>query len=173
MQTSVINLLLDAMGTTLQQELITEISDETKAGLVYTGTLRESPVDARINILPQVGDDKWRHIINADGKGFQAPLYEIGGSSGHGNVNWRRRFMVEIKIYLDGEPDRVQARRIAQVVLSRAESALRLMTLPAIDDFGELAYLTQVVSSYLEEGGDSGIPIWRGQMYLEFFTTKN
>lgn len=180
MEKSVISLLIDAQKLQLIDHLLTNVSDDSKVGSVVEGAMRESPVDTRINLYVRPGDDKWRHVINAEGKGMKMPTYEIGGGSGVGGVFWRRRFIIEVKIYLDGEGDRVVAQQIAHTVLSRAEHTITLMSkandpahyLPPKDDFGEQATWSQVVTSYLEEGGDSGFPIWRGEIYTEFFTEK-
>lgn len=175
MESSCISLLIKAQKEQLLDALVTDVSDDSKAGSVVEGAMRQSPSEARISLYVRPGTDQWRHVINADGKGFKAPVMEIGGNSGIGGVFWRRRFIIEVKVYLDGEQDRVKGQEIAHTVLSRAEHTLTMMSnggLPPKDDFGEQASWAQVVTSYLEESGDSGFPIWRGEIFTEFITEK-
>ena len=176
MATSVINTLLDDIESRLTDEMITAISDETQAGLVQVGVLREDPTETTINVLVKPGDREWRHTLNmsSENVGMKAPLGEIGGG-----IYWRRRFVAEFKIYFADSFDQAEARTTANICLSRAEWALQnkydngewwFDTLP--DSFEEVPSRIQVYDSYLVESGGEGSWIWKGEVRLEFLTEK-
>lgn len=168
MNTSILNTLQEAAIDRLSERLITDTPDSTQAGLIREGLLQDDPTDTQINLLIHPGDKDWKHELYVTQHGISSPYYEIGGGS-----TWMRRFTVEFQLFFDGEDDRSVARTKAHVVLSRAEHALKTMTVPADqDDFGEAGFLIQVRDSYLEESGGEGTFIWRGEIRIEFMTEK-
>lgn len=176
MATSVINTLLNNVRDRLITEMITAISDETKAGLVQVGVLREDPTETVINVLVKSGGPEWRHTENrsSENVGMQAPLGEIGGG-----IYWRRRFVAEFKIFFAEAFDQSEARTTANICLSRAEWALQNKDLDgnwwfdtSPDSFEEVPSRIQVYDSYLIEGGGEDSWIWKGEIRLEFLTEK-
>lgn len=174
---SILNVLMVAVVDRLTQVLITDADDDAKAGLVRAGKLQDDPTLARINLLIHPGDDKWPHTLNisTEGPAMFAPTYEIGGGlpgrSFQGSVSLKRRFIVEMKLFFDGEVYRLRAQKRANAVLSRALWALYTMLIPnTIDDFGETASMIQIVDNYIHEAGGEGEFIWRGAINLEFMT---
>lgn len=169
MNSSLLNTLMEDSVQRLADVLIAETPDETQAGLVRNGLLQADPTDTQINILVHPGNKDWRHELYLTQPGVQSPWAEIGGSS-----TWMRRFVAELSLYFDGENDRDVARTKANIVLSRAEYALKTINIPqGTDDFGESAYLIQVRDSFIEESGGEGTFIWRGEVRFEFLTDKN
>lgn len=177
MATSVINTLMDDIHDRLETEMLTLISDETQAGLIHVGVLREDPTETSINVLVKQGDRDWRHTLNmsSENVGMQAPLGEIGGG-----IYWRRRFIAEFRIFFEQQGyEQDEARRIANICLSRAENALQTKdldgnwwfdTLP--DSFEESPSRIQVYDSYLTEGGGDDVWIWKGEIRVEVLTEK-
>lgn len=172
MATSIVNTLMDAQKDQLTTELITNVTDTTKAGRVQTGLLREDPLDSRISLMVQQGNEDWKHVLNvkAPESLYDQPVYEIGGS---GRISWwRRRFITDIKIFLEGYSDEEEARIIANIVLSRAEWALRTMTMPSgPDTFGESAHTLNVFDSYITQSGGEDTHIYRGEIRTEVVTS--
>lgn len=169
MDISILNTLMEDTVDWLASKLITEIPDESQAGLVRNGLLQADPTDTRINILIHPGDKEWKHELYVSQHGIESPYYEIGGGA-----IWMRRFEVEFSLFFDGESDRDVARTQANVVLSRTEYALKTMPMPqGADDFGESAQLIQVRDGYIEESGGEGTFIWRGCLRIEFLTEKS
>ena len=174
--TSVINTLIEDINQRLNEELVDAISDESQAGLVQIGVLREDPSDTVINLLVKPGGDQWRHTLNisSENVGMSAPLGEIGGS-----IYWRRRFIAVFMIYFSESYNQAEARTAAHVVLSRAEWALQNKDLDGNwwfrtdpDSFEESASRIQVMDSYLSEGGGEDSWIWRGELRIEVMTEK-
>ena len=176
MDTSILNVLSDGVTAWLQQELADSVEgdiagDNAKAGLVQAGKLQQDPTLTLINIMVHPGGDDWPHELNKqdDGPGLYGPTYEMGGQ--YAAEEWRRRFLIQLNMFFQGEYDRDVARAKAQVVLSRAQHALRRMPIPAtVDDFGESAYAISTDSGYITEGGGEGTFIWRGELKIEFLT---
>lgn len=172
-----LNVLSEAVVDRLATVMITEATDDAKAGLVRAGKLQDDPTSARINLLIHPGDNQWPHTLNTtvEGPSMFAPTYEIGGGipdrSFQGTVTFRKRFMVELKLFFDGEIYRLRAQKRANAVLSRAIWALLSMQIPSlVDDFGESASQIQIVDHYIHEAGGEGEFIWRGSIFLEFMT---
>jgi hypothetical protein len=171
--TSILNSLIDATKSRLEQYLKTDITDDAKANLVRAGELQQNPLPTGINILVHFGGEAWPDVLNTDGRsaGKWADFaYEIGG----GGIMWRRRFLIELSLYFPNEKDRDVARMKTHVVISRAINALLTWkpgeTVPQ-DSFGESVYDIQVCESCISEGGGVGTFIWRGDLKVEFLTT--
>lgn len=177
MQTSVLNLLLDGTADLLRDHLLTQVDDDSKAGLVRTGKLQDDPTSRRVNILIHPGGEEWQDKINTDGSSagkYVDNAYTIGGD--YGGVYWRRRVKAELQMFFTNEASRDTARIKAHVVLSRALNALLTWDvgkqIPQ-DSFGEKVYDLQITGSWLREGGGEGDFNWRGEMRIEFLTEIN
>lgn len=171
MTTALLNTLIDNQVAWLNQKLVTEVSDETKAGLVRGGNLQENPLLPEISILVKPGDDKWPHILAARKHlGIRTGSYEIGDDESYvGSFEWLR-FYVELEMFFIST-DRDESRISANIVLSRAKWAINVMQMPnEKDDFGSHALHGQVAEAYIVEGGGTGTFIWRGYMKTEFLT---
>lgn len=171
---AICNLLMDSLADHLSAALMTNVTDDAKAGLVRCGKLQDDPTIGEINLLIHPGYEAWPHVLNrdAEGPGMNAPTYEIGSEDGLMPQFFRRRFRVELKLFFDGELERDTARRKADAVLARLEHAILTTPLPPPDDFGESAYMVGIDKSHLYEGGGEGTFIWRGSVWLEFMTQK-
>lgn len=166
--TSIRSILVDAMDTQLNKDLVTNVSDETKAGLVRVGKLQDDPTENIINILIHHGDKDWKDGPYFVQKGLEVPTYEIGGTQW-----WMRRFIIEFQLFFDGELDREPARLKANIALSRCQQSLINMDIPTdADYFGEQAHELQIADAYLDEGGGEGEFIWRGKTFVEILTSK-
>ena len=181
MTTSIINLLMEATETQLKEQLIdgVPVDDPTRAGLVQTGRLLDDPTITAINVMVYPGDEDWLHELNTynsadDGNGIFAPTASFG--NGYSEF-WRRRWMVELKIFFEREVDYDTARDKANIVLSRSEHAvcnlIRQKGMVGPDSFKEGAVLMQVRKSYLREGGGDGEFNWRGFLYVQALTERH
>jgi len=170
---SIHNIVMDGVLAHLIQKLQIEVTGDSIAGLVKTGKLQDDPTATRINILIAPGDATWRHVLDtginrSDGRaGF---VYEIGGD--YPTQAWRRRYIVEMSFYFDGELIRDTARRTAQIVYSRAQDALsKLKAINfAADTFGEKVWSFQVSDTWIRESGGEGEFIWKGEIRFEALT---
>lgn len=153
-----------------------ETADETRAGLVRVGPLQASPLSAGINILMQFNDPQdvkaWPHtILNhamARELGISMPTYELGGGE-----MWLRRYTLELTQFFRPGSDRVTAEELAQIILTRAEWAIRTSKLGGTDDFGEIPLQTYLYTSVNTEGGGPGQFIFRGRIKFSVLTQKN
>ena len=172
---SIINTAMDAIVDRLSDILIDGVpdTDPTQAGIVRAGMLQDDPQQAQINILVHPGDGDWKHVTNTyteSGSGLFAPQGTIMGQ--HGSTFWRRRYMVEFTIFFENLYSRDEARRRANVVLSRAHWALSTMNVGVIanDTFGEAPSDLSVWDAWIREGGGDGDFNWRGEMRIELLT---
>jgi hypothetical protein len=170
--TSILNILLDAVAERLKLKLLTEPVDDAKAGLVRTGKLQDDPNAKKVNILVHPGGKDHPDLINTDTvgtSGMGGTIHEIGG---YGSSTYRRRIDVEFQIFYSQEANRNTARMKANVAASRALHAIMTFPFESIpaDSFGEHAYAVQVTQMYLFEGGGEGDFNWRGEMQIEFMT---
>lgn len=172
MDTSIINLLCDAVLDRLITRLQATITDATKVQVIHAGLYREDHTETEINLFVHPAKKDWRDTLNITGDGYMADEYlEMGSYTG--SPLWRRRFECEIKIQFDGTLSQQQAREVSMVVKSRAEKELMTMTLGGLtDSFGESALnmAPQVVDSYIEEAAEWG---WFGCIRFEVITQKN
>lgn len=177
MQTGIVNVLLNATADILREKLLTEVTDESKAGLVRTGKLQDDPTSKQVNILIHPGGEDWPDKLNTDGAAAGKHVdnaYLIGGQ--YGGMFWRRRVRIEIQMFFTNEANRDSARTKAMVVLSRAHHTFNTWDvgrLTPADDFGEKAYDLQVARMWLREGGGEGDFNWRGEILIEFLTEIN
>lgn len=173
---SVFNFLAEDTAARLTQVLLTDVIDDSKAGIVQAGIARGFPNDTKITLTVETGDEKWRHTSNMSSQnvGMQAPFGEIGGG-----IYERLRFIVNLDIIFDASVDQDQARTIANVVLSRSRHALSNKADTGLwwfrttaDDFEEQASRVFVYDSYMAEGGSEGKWRWRGAIFIEFLTER-
>jgi hypothetical protein len=177
---SIINVLMDAVTDRLEKVLITDATDDAKAGLVRKGRLQDDPTKTKITVLVHPGTREFPHILNRENEGpaMFAPVYEIGGGdhsdnrSFQGTVTLRRRIVVQLSLFFPNSLDRERAQIISNVVLSRAMWAIFSMEVPpTVDDFGEMPTgQLQILDNYIEESGGRGTFIWRGEIQTEFMT---
>lgn len=170
--TSVYNILMDGLRDRLVEVLIEgqPENEVTRAGLVKVGKLQDDPTETLINILIHEGrPDGDPHVLNVDNErpDLSGPTYEIGGG---GSAWYRNRFQVEFKLFFDGDYDRDESRRKANVVLSRTKQAIMTIDLHSLstDSFGERAHMVSVYRHKISEGGGEGTFIWRGDISVEF-----
>lgn len=187
-----VNLIMDAMVDSLATHLIDEVvSDQDSlstgdadavAGLIRKGKLQDDPTIAEINILVHPGNDEWPHILydKHQMNGFELPtVYEIGNGTGVSPFFYVRRFIVELRLFFEGEQDREVAQVKSNVVLGRAEYAIHQMNHNSIirkipvDSFGEKLFEIQTRKSYISEGGGTGTFVWRGKLFVEGVTSKS
>lgn len=172
--TSISNLLIEAIEDRLVQKLSDEQTDAAKARLVRAGRLQQDPTRRNINILVHPGGEDFpdgpdkimvHESLDDDLQNF---TYDTD------TVHWLRRFRVELTIFLRSRRDREESREIANVVASRAVSATESMDLTPIpvDNFNERAWWVSVEKLYLSEGGGEGSFNWRGEMWVEFRTER-
>jgi len=158
----------------LRAVMVDVVFDDTQAGVIKPGLLHDDPSTTRIAIQILSGGEDWPDELNTDNEGpdaFAPFTYEIGPAQTT-VAYWRRRFRIEPIIFLDGESSLLQASRKANVVISRLHSALMETPLDdLIDDFGEHCYDLQVRKMHFTQTGDDGTYIWRGTIYVEFFTS--
>lgn len=173
MDTSIMNTLSNAMRDELQQYMITAIADDSKADLVREGLHQQDPT-RKITLLVHPARSKWPHMLYVpvqQGGIYQQSAYEIGGGI---SVEFRRHFIVELKMFYRPGVDREESEEISNVVLSRAEDTLWLMPTPTeTDSFGECATgARQVFRSFVEEGGGPKAHNWQGEISMEWLTHK-
>lgn len=172
-QTTVLNAFLEDTVDWLSQELLLDVSDETKAGLVRAGKLQDDPTVAELNILIRMGNDEWRH--RRAPKDHHA-LAHVGAFQELGATVaqfWLRRYVLDLKLTYIGEVDRIVAQASANLILARAEDALLRSAMPDLDDsFGERALLIDLEDSYLNETGGPGAFIHRGFIRFEVLTER-
>lgn len=174
---SVFNFLAEDTAARLKQVLLTDVIDDSKAGIVQAGIARGFPNDAKITIVVKTGDPTWRHTANMSSQDVGMEMGTIGEIGG--GIYERLRFIVEYTIFFNAAVTQDQARTIANVVLSRARWALSNFGedgawwfRQTVDDFGEHASRVFVYDSYLLEGGSIGQWTWRGETRLEFLTER-
>lgn len=181
------NMIIDHVVQRLQERLIDDVTDETQASVVRAGKLQDDPTRGNgINVLiwPSEDEDPDELYTNERKEGFLSPTYEMGGGS-----YYMRRFEIQTIFHfrgLRGEEGRIEARKNAQVILSRIRHTLLSMNssqstsasdLPLHpttgqpkDDFGETAVFVQIDEFYLSEGGGTGHFIWKGAIKFSFLT---
>ena len=173
--TSILNLIIDAAIDKLVEDLSTNISDETKAGLIRDGRLQDDPTQYGITVLAYPNDpydETWIHTV-AKGKehnllGLDVPPYEIGGGE-----MWWRRFTAQLVMFFEPDVNRHEARMRAMVVLSRAEWSLSNLSIGDLGDtFGERGHKVFVVRSYTRHSGGTGTYIWKGMVNFVALTSK-
>jgi len=166
-QTSILNILPDALVTRLTEKLITDPDDDAKATNVIRGRLRDDP-EGLIIVKVEEGGEPWPHRLNINQGGMRAATYEIGGTN-YGSFH-RKRFVIVFELHF-GEGDAVTQERKAKVVYSRTQHAIHTMDMPTRDDFGERASMVQIAGGYLtDDGGDADF-VWNGMIWVEFLTT--
>lgn len=155
----------------LLQTCVTDVDNESdKAGAVLRGRLLDEYNVFRITLEIRPGDETWKHEVDTGASslpGFTG--YMMGGGT-----YWRRRFRIDVNIYLEGTPDYADSMEIAYAVLSRVGKALRDLVLPrGADEFGESALELFVDKEYLEDSGGEDMRIWRGSIYFTVRTFRS
>jgi len=171
---SILDLTLDAAANALEKALITDVHEpkdqDTIAAVVRAGRLQSSPlVDTGISILLHPNhpvDEEYFHEIAARYTmrelGLVGEAWELGGSL----LYWRK-YTTELKVFIRTR-ERETARRIANVVLNRAENTLwRELGRIGPDSFGEGVIITFVTNSYIREGGGPGTFTWLGEIRFQ------
>lgn len=164
---SIVNTLINDCVEYLSEKLITEITDETKVGLVRSGRLQSDPTVYKLNItLHPGGHDNPDVMLPKGYAGIEFPFYMPNGTY------WLRKFYASFEMFFVGETERDEARTKSNVVMSRARAAIMSMPMPSRpDSFSEGAIMRPFVTKIeLTEGGGPGNFIWRGEMHFEFVT---
>jgi hypothetical protein len=175
METSVMNFLMADTKSHLEEVLITDVSDSSQVTEVHLGEYQLQPSSVGLVVKVTQGGDDWYHTLNVRGAG-DGVFMNIPYETGQGRF-WRRRFKVELALYFAPNIDQDTARTTGNVILSRAENALEVIsdtrwftTTP--DSFGEQASEVQVMHSYIRERGREGLWNQNAMLYLEFVTEK-
>lgn len=174
------NMLMTQLTNYLEQEMDTNILDETSASTVREGKLQDNPGrDTGINILIMSEDDKDPDELwtKDNAEGLESPVYEIGGGG-----TYYLRFRLEFTMHfrgLRGDEGRTEARERAYTVAARAKKSVLEMPLPIHpdtgspkDDFGESVYDVQVDQTHIKTGGGSGYWIWKGFMNFGYLVSN-
>lgn len=166
--TSLVNVLIEAVYNHLIQELITDVTEEaTEVGLVKIGKLQDDPTILMKNILVRESEDGDTIFKDGDYQ-VQGWTYEIGGGS-----HWWRKFRVKFELHYPPETTLDQARQYSNVIRSRAEYALDTMPIPGVtDSFGESPFMILVSESKMRQAGGDGSWIYRGELLIQFATEK-
>ena len=182
-QTSINWLIKQAMNVQLTQKLITDLDNnpdpdaDGQLGLLLVGKLYDDPTNTRLNVLIRNGAKDWEHsLIVADQSTAMSEMgvYEMGGD--YGGTSFKRRYIIQLKLFFPGEQDQDTAVEISDLVLSRTENAVETMRdqFPiGPDSFGETAWRFEVNDSWSRESGGPGDFIGRGEVKLSVYTTKN
>lgn len=173
---SIFNVLATDTANWLNEQLNTNITDDSQAGLVQAGLARGMANAYRIVVLVKTGDAQWRHTSNMSSQ--NVGMVDVFGELG-GGLTERLRFIVEYTMIFGPEVTQDEARAIANVVLSRVRYSLSNRKddgswwfTTTEDDFQEHASRVYVYDSYLEEGGSEGKWRWRGETRIEFLTER-
>jgi hypothetical protein len=176
-------MLIDGMNEWLIEKLENAVdgNDPTKAGLIRPGFLQDNPLPWRISVLTFANDpdspESWAHTITrADVTSIKDPSpYDLSG----GQMMYRR-FLTTLDMYWNPSFDRQTARQYANVVLSRAEGAIRSFKVyqqiggePFMDDFGEMAMLVQNTKDFISDGGGPGQFIHHAKIYWQVLTGRS
>lgn len=186
MATAVTALIADMLATIAADAILTDLESVASGWRVKVGPLQEDPQIHGVNLMvyPNDPDDEggWTHGIIQQWpesnpmvalRQLPAGLHEIGGGMG-----WKRRFVLELSLFLGRTDDDARAEGLAlsQLVLASIENGLlsdgRLG--PSIKDtFGEQVIRQDnniIAKSELTGGGQSGI-YW-GKIWLEISTER-
>src|SRR5688572_13784598 len=180
MEVSLKNILFDGIVERLQDRLITQVDDDTKATIVRQGRLQEDPTkQTGINVLVWSPEESKTDELYTKQQerhtGLHSPTYEIGG----GFTYYRRLviyFLFHFKGY-KGDEMRAEAARRTEVIISRIRHEILTMPLPLHpvnlvpqDDFGETAILPQIDTWWTKESGGPGNFIWKGEIHFGYLT---
>ncbi len=163
--------LVEVMQTLVDQD------DPTNARMVRKGNLQDSPLKAFMNVLVQFNDPQdekgWPHAILNHEIARSIGLiniqpYELGGGE-----MWLRRYTLELEEFMQPGTGREDAERLAGIILSRAEHALKQAPLPATDDFNETPLQVFLSTSTNIESGGPGQFIFHGRIKFSVLTEKN
>ncbi len=172
MVSSIIDLIIDSVTSNLVLDLETLVgsTDPTKPFIVRFGKLQDDPSPG-ISVLVHENDDQdvssWRHtVVNYTTNGAKTvnlPAYEIGGGE-----LWFYRFVVDARQFMPQNSTRDDARRIANVVLSRIKQSIRLFAVGlGPDDFGEESIECYVIDMTNQEGGGGDQFIWATRVWFQ------
>lgn len=165
------DLLMELMRDRLIQKMDTEIVDEDeKLRFVKIGLLQDDPTKKESNLLIGLGGKDWPDEIDTEGgPGMHfGATYEIGGGTSR---SMRRRFFLKYAFYIK-EKDRDIARKRALSLQKRISVIVTTIpkSLYPYDAYGERAHMVQVPKEFINEGGGSGVFIWRGECWVEWLT---
>jgi len=171
------DLLVLNIAAFLEQKLVYEISDETKAVLVQPYRFQLDPLKNNIYVWiaagsPENPDDPDARIgtTGMQDLGLTIPSGEIGG--GH---LWWRRGKAEVGCYFVRQRySQIIAANIAQIVYGRTMYWLERAPINGlVDDFGERAYNMYVYSgTFFEGGGPPEQYLWRGYVSWQALTER-
>lgn len=170
--TSVVNLLTDAIVAVLVQGMIEVVPDSTSVGLARSGKLQADPTIAKLNLLVREGGSDWPDILIPANYPLYAPQYEMPA----GNT-WLRRLRADYTLFFLGINDRNTARIRANVVFSRFKYLIAKMGAGygldgLTDSFDETVIMGQINRLETFEEGGPGEFIWKGTHYFEFVTEQ-
>jgi len=170
------NMLMDQLTTHLQQMLITNVDDETRANVVREGKLQQDPSPTSgINVLIYSETEEDPDVIAEKGemRGIVSPVHEVGGGT-----FYYYRFRIKFDMHFigqSGDDGRSESRRRAYIVVARTKHAIRTLQMPThpdtgslADDFGEMAILVSVDEHDIRPSGGQNRFIWRGWMDFGF-----
>lgn len=176
---SIINQIVVAANASLSVAMRTALdaNDETRAGVVKIGLLQDDPtrsvtgVSITTHLHDPDDDSGWRHaVVSGPGStlGTNPPPYEIGGGE-----MWYRRYTTMLTQFFKSNVTATRSRELASIILSRAETAIKRMSLPQEqDDFGEVALQVLIHSSVNVQSGGPGAYIYHGKIWFQVLTEK-
>lgn len=166
--TSAVDLIMQAVADRLALFMITNATDDARAGLVRTGLLQDDPTNKRINILIHPGGPSYLDgfVTGEDG----IPQHYINAS--YGGSFYKRHIRVEFSLFFTQESSRDNARKKALVAMARARHAIETLDISSVDrdSFGERPFEQHIIQEHVYEGGGEGDYNWRGEMVVKFLT---
>lgn len=172
-QTSIFNLIVDAVYDRLSDQVIDEIAENLDSDLnmpfraLIKGSYHGDPAISEAAINVKSGAEGWSHGLFMDGSksGFEGIPYEFPNT-----VHNTLRFVVEYRLNFNAETSEGEAQRKAHLAMSRINWALWTMTTGlGPDSFGESTWGIEINDFFIEESGTDG-KLWRGRTYISFFT---
>jgi hypothetical protein len=162
----------------LQQEMIDNILDATKADEIKAYRFQESPLDKPIFLSVLGGNPGDLNFLDArigytdmNDLGLKIPSGEIGG----GHLWWRRgRVRLGCYFVVGGDIDETVAADRAHTVLGRAMYSIeRCPVNDLVDEFGERAVMMMVVANtFSEGGGPENQYLWKGMIHWQALTAR-
>lgn len=176
---SIIDLLVESVNQSLLYRLHDSVdtTDPSRAYQVRIGLLQDDPTHG-VNILTHANDPDdvkgWLHaVVSGPGADLRTNLsnipYEIGGGE-----LWFRRFTTELYIFCVPNASRDDSRREANVVLRRAEDAIRHADIGVgPDSWNEYGLAMYVATSVNTEGGGPGQFIYHARVQFQILTGQS
>jgi len=173
----IVDMIVLRLTAFLQQEMMDNVSDDTKASEVKAYRFQDSPLDLPIYVAVLGGSPGDTGFLDArigytdmNDLGLQIPSGEVGG--GH---LWWRRGRVKLGCYfIQGNLSQEDAAQKAHIIKGRAMFNIeRCPVSDLVDDFGERAHwMVVTASTFSEGGGPENQYLWRGMIHWQVLTER-